>query len=303
MRRNLNKTYIEGYLYEHNLELKEAGPTAKNPGAQFIQGDISIATDEQNLNVVKVHYSYVTALTSKGKANPAWSILMNIIEGKIGSIMEHGKENAGKLTIDSSIGLAEWPDREDGRIVTVKRNEGGFIHQVAALNEDEKARATFDTDILIVGTTHQEPDAENNIPEKVIVKGYVFDYKNALLPVEFSVTSPNAMVYFENIGATSKTPMYTRVRGIQISQTIVREISEESAFGDAAIRKVRSSNRDFIITWSKKEPYEWDSDETMLVSEFSEALQNREIHLAEIKKRNDERTSGTPAVSNGGYDF
>lgn len=47
-----NATYIEGYIYEHKLEEKVTGETSKNPGTPFITGTISIATDEDLLNVV-----------------------------------------------------------------------------------------------------------------------------------------------------------------------------------------------------------------------------------------------------------
>ena len=56
-----NETHIEGYLYEHALEKKQTGPNSKNPGTDFIAGTISIATDEACLNIVPVHFTYVTA--------------------------------------------------------------------------------------------------------------------------------------------------------------------------------------------------------------------------------------------------
>ena len=47
-----NETHIEGYLYEHTLEIKESGPNSKNPGTKFITGTVSVATDEACLNIV-----------------------------------------------------------------------------------------------------------------------------------------------------------------------------------------------------------------------------------------------------------
>ena len=96
----INATHIEGYVYEHKLEKKVSGENSKNPGTEFINGILRIATDDEMLNVVDVHFSYVTETTKNGKANSTYGVLLNIIEGKIGSVMEHGKENAGKLRID-----------------------------------------------------------------------------------------------------------------------------------------------------------------------------------------------------------
>ena len=35
MRKVVNRTHVEGYLYQHTLELKESGPNSKNPGTKF----------------------------------------------------------------------------------------------------------------------------------------------------------------------------------------------------------------------------------------------------------------------------
>jgi len=42
------------------------GPNSAHPGTTFISGEIEIATDEAMTNIVPVHFTYVTATTSKG---------------------------------------------------------------------------------------------------------------------------------------------------------------------------------------------------------------------------------------------
>lgn len=315
-----NETHIEGLLYEHQLENKVSGENSKNPGTEFISGTISIATDDELLNVVQIHFTYVVAVTKGGKPNATYNVLQSIIDGKIGTVMEHSKENAGKLRVDSALGLNEWFDNktQGNPLVSVKRNEGGFVHQIQVLNEDLNTRATFNTDILITGTHRVEADEERNLPEKVIVKGYVFDFRNALLPIEFSVwapvSDPRALDYFENIGASVKEPKFTRVQGQQVSKTVTRMITEESAFGDPIVKPVTNTQRDWVITWGLPGGYEWDSEETILASEFTEMMANREVYLADMKKRSDEyqATKGnaltgakgpSPAISNSEYKF
>lgn len=290
MKKNfVNNTHIEGYVYEHKLEKKVSGENSKNPGTEFITGTVSIATDDNMLNVVQVHFTYVTEVTSKGKPNATYGVLMNIIEGKIGSAMEHGKENAGKIRIDSALGLNEWYDtRTAGNpLISVKRNEGGFAHVTQELNS-ENQRATFEVDMVITGATRIDADDERNQPEKVTVKGCIFDFRKSLLPVEFTVLNPKAMDYFENLGASSKTPVFTKVSGQQVSKTIVKTIEEESAFGEASVKEVRNTQRDFVITWAQAAPYEWDSEDTLLASELGEMIAAREVYLADVKKRQDE---------------
>ena len=286
----INATHCEGYVYEHKLENKTAGPNSAHPGVEFINGTLSIATDEDCLNVVQVHFTYVTKTTKAGKPNATYAVLQSIIDGKTGSVMEHGKENAGKVRIDSAIGLNEWYDnRTQGTpLVSVKRNEGGFVHLTSDLIDRVEDRATFDVDMLITKATRIDANEERGLPEKVILKGYVFDFRNSLLPVEFAVTSPAGMDYFESLELSEKNPLFTEVRGVQVSQTVVKQVEEEGAFGDTYVKETKSSYREFLVKWVSKVPYEWDTEETILASELAESIAQREVALAEMKKRNDE---------------
>ena len=290
MKAMINKSHVEGILYEHDLELKTSGPNSKNPGTQFITGTVSIATDDAGLNIVPVHFTYVTATTAKGGTNATFTTLKNIIDGVIGTQMKDGKDKAGKIRIDSAIGLNEFYTDRNGteELVSAKRNEGGFVHTCDALNEDEKTRNTFECDMLITNCRRVEANPDKNIPEKVIVKGAIFDFRKSLLPVEFTALNVNAMNYFEDLGATQANPVFTKVWGRQVSETVVKKTIEESAFGDAAVKETKSSRRDFVITGAAKEPYVWDDESTMTAAELTEAIANREVYLAGVKQRADE---------------
>lgn len=286
----VNKTHVEGYVYQHSLEKKVSGPNSAKPGTEFISGNLDVATDDAGINIVTVHFTYVTATTKNGKENSTFKALADIIDGKVGSVMGNGVEAAGKVSIDSAIGLNEFYTDRNGQVelVSAKRNEGGFVHIVQAINEDEKTRNTFETDIVITGVIHKEADEEKNLPEKAIVRGAIFDYSGALLPVELSVVNTHAIDYFESLDASSKNPVFTKVKGRQISETIVKKIVEEGAFGEPAIREVKNSRKDYVITWAAKEPYAWDDESTMTAQQLIDAMAAREVHLAEVKKRQDE---------------
>ena len=318
MKKNMNNSvHIEGRVYEHSLEKKVSGEKSKNPGTEFISGTLSVATDEECLNIVQTHFTYVTATTKSNKPNATFNTLQAIIDGKIASVMEHGKEQAGKVRIDTAIDLNDWYDsRNNNQLVSVKRNEGGFVHQTNELNADEKQRSTFEVDMVITGVKRVEADPEKETPEKVIVKGYIFNFRKAVLPVEFSVFEPHApaaaLDYFENLGATGKSPVFTRLQGRQISQVVIKRKEEESAFGGTSVKESRTSQRDFVITWASVEPYEWDEEETILASELAEAIAQREVYLADVKKRQEEFQANknnalakttTAAPAKGGYDF
>lgn len=298
-----NETHIEGILYEHALEAKVTGPNSKAPGTNFISGTISIATDDAMTNIVPVHFTYVTEKTSKGGVNATYSLLQNIIDGVVGTYMQDGADKAAKLRIDSAIGLNEFYTDRNGKeeLVSVKTNEGGFVHTTNVLTEDETQRNTFKCDMVITQVTHIDADDERKTPEKAVVKGVVFNFRNEILPVEFTATNAGAMAYFEDLGATASNPVFTKVWGRQVSEVIKREIREESAFGEDSVREVQSTRKDFVITGAAKEPYEWDSEDTILASELTTAIANRETYLATMKQRRDEykasKGQATPAAA------
>lgn len=310
MKKMKNTSHLEGYVYEHKLERKISGPNSKTPNTPFINGTLSIATDEDCTNVVTVHFSYVTEVTKSGAANATYKLLESIIDGKIGNVMANGKDGAGMVRIDSALDLNEWYDKENN-LISVKRNEGGFLHQINELNIDENQRATFDVDMVITNVKRVEADEEKGTPEKMTIRGVIFNFRNAILPMEFSVLHPGAMDYFESLEATPKNPIFTRVKGMQVSRTVIKKVEETSAWGEVSVKTVKNSSKDFVINWAQQEPYEWDDDSTILAEELNEAMANRNIYLAEVKQRQDEwqasrnnaikATFGTPTT--GTYNF
>ena len=311
MKKMTNTTHIEGLLYEHKLELRESGPNSKNPGTKFIMGTVDIATDDACTNIVPVHFTYVTATTAKGATNATFTTLMNIIDGKYGSVMANGKDTAVKLRIDSALGLNEFYTERNGQeeLVSAKRNEGGFVHVADSLAEDETIRNTFKCDMLITGVKEVEADEEKKLPAKAIVRGAIFDFRGSLMPVEFSAVNPNAIKYFLGLGASNANPTFTCVWGRQVSETIVREIRTESAFGEDEVREVKNTRKDFVITGASKEPYAWDDESTLTANEVATAIAARETYLATIKQRQDEykasknAATAAAAPSKTGFNF
>lgn len=292
MQKVINETHIEGLLYEHTLELKVTGEKSKNPGTQYITGTINIATDDACLNIVPVHFTYVTPTTSNGKENATFTTLKNIIDKVYHTYVNDGADRATKLRVDSAIGLNEFYSERNGtsELVSAKRNEGGFVHMTETLDPDENKRNTFKADMIITSCIEVEGDPAKIVenPDKVIVKGAIFNFRNELLPVEFTATSKGAMDYYMGLNASQGEPVFTRVWGRQISQTVVKTTTEESAFGEASVKESRSTRKDFVITGGARETYEWDTEDTMTAEELTKMVAARETYLATMKQRQDE---------------
>ncbi len=304
----INSVHVEGLLYSHDLTEKVTGETSKNPGTSYITGSINVATDDACTNIVAVHFTYVVPTYSRSKsANPNYQILSDIVSGKVKNVLTDGKEKAQKLRIDSAIALNEFYSDRNGEeeLVSAKRNEGGFIHLVSEIDADENKRNTFMTDMVITGVNILEADEERGLPEKAKVKGCIFDFRKSLLPVEFSATTKGAIDYFVGLNASNQNPIFTKVWGREIATTVVNERTEESAFGEAAVRTTTSSRRDFVITGAMKDPYEWDDESTLTAIELKNMMAERQTYLATLKQRSDEYKASQKATApkSGGFDF
>lgn len=306
----INETHIEGVLYEHSLEKKTTGPNSKHPGTDYIAGSINIATDPEMTNTVQVFFTYVTATTSKGNANATYTTLENIIEGKYKAFVDcRDGETPAKFRIDSKIGLREW--YKDNDLISTKRNDSGFIHLVNQLNDKVDKRATFKTDMVITSAKRHEADEEKDTPERMVIKGAIFDsFRKTLLPVEYTVLNPAAMDYFEGLEPSSRNPIFTNVWGKQVSKVVTRKTVTDSAFGDPDIKETTSTRKDFVITGAMREPYAWDDESTLLATELQTMMQERDTYLATLKqqaidyqKRANEKPATAPAIKKDDYDF
>ena len=169
--------------------------------------------------------------------------------------------------------------------------------------------------MVITGTVMLDGDEEKGTQDKLLVKGCIFNFANRLMPVEFSVLNPNGIKYFENLDATPNTPVFTKVWGRQVNETIITKVVEESAFGDSQVRETKRERKDWVITGTSTVQYEFDTEGVLTAQELKEAMSAREIHLAEMLQKTKEYkamkdnksnafTAGaTQAPAAGGFNF
>ena len=223
-------------VYQHSLTVKTVqNQTSANYGKEFISGDLEVAVDEAGLNVIPVHFTYVTPTTSNGAENRTFTVLKKIIDGGK-TWITNDKDEALKVRVDTAIALNDFYT-QDGTLVSVKKNEGGFVSVINGELSLENERNTFTVDMLITGVNRTEKDEEKNINEDfVTVRGAIFNFRNELLPVDFLVKNSDGMKYFEDLGVTGAEPIYTKVWGRINCGTILNEVKEDSAFGESAVR-------------------------------------------------------------------
>jgi hypothetical protein len=295
-RKNENTEHIEGRLYSHSLEVKTVkNQQSANFGKDYIGGEIDIATDEAGLNVITVRFSYVTPQTAQGKDNSTYKALKKIIDGAP-TWLDKGKDEATKISVNTSLGLNEWYDREN-KLVSNKVHEGGFVTILEnEVLKPEELRNTFKVDMLIHTVQEVEPANETET-SFARVKGGIFNFKNEYLPVEFKVVNPAGIDHFLGLDASKANPVYIKLWGRIVCETIVTETVIQSAFGDPAVTRTTKKTKEWVITGVATEPFEFGEEGVLTEKELAEILSNREIHVANIKKQQDEYKASKTATS------
>lgn len=296
-----NRENIEGRVYQHNLNMKSVqDPNSANFGKTFISGELEVAVDEEGLNVIPVHFTYVTETTNSGKKNGTFTVLKRIIEEEQ-TWVTVGKDDALKVKINTAIGLNEFYSQDD-QLVSVKRNEGGFVSTVNQLASNENERNTFSADMFITSTQMIEADPEKNIDEDyMLIKGAIFNFRKELLPIEFVLRNKKGIELFEKKEITNANPLYTNVWGNIECRTIKTMVTKENAFGEPAVTTYERKTKEWVIEGAAPEEkeYEYGNEEVLTAEEITAAMQDREKKLAALKARQEEYRAqkGTAATA------
>lgn len=287
MRQTINNSHVEGYVFSHTLQAR-----VSRKGVPFIMGDLNVATDDSATNVVSVHFSYVTETYKSGNPNQTYAFLMEVIDGKVPTYETSGT-GATKVRIDGDVEVNDFVTR-DGEMASPKRLGGRFVHtMVNAIGEHP---ATFDADMLIAGTSEKEFEGEDPY---LTLRGYFFDFRGGLLPVELNVKSKNGIAYFEGQDISNSNPLFTHIKGEVVSSTIETRHEEESAFGDPIINVTTRNVRSWDVIWASAEPYEFGEDGVLTKEELKTKLAEREEYLAKVRQDHEEYQ----ARRNGGQNF
>lgn len=312
MRKMVNRVVLQGKVYDHSLKLRTVQREGENFGKEFINGTVSIATDDKNLNIVQVHYTYVTPFFSKsGKENRNFSILKRIMDK--GESVVGAKDGVEPLLvkIESSIDCNDFYPNGGDELVSAQRVSDGFISIVKALPDKVNERNKFESDTLLIGATKHEVDPEKNVTEAYMeLRAAVFGYGGVLKPVHLVVKNPAAFSYFENLEPTTAKPALVNLWGRIENATVKTEKTVESAFGEDKVETATHNVREWIVTGASKEPLPFGDEGVLTKDELVKLQADRETHLAEVKARAKEyaeqKKSSAPApakIADGEFDF
>ena len=286
MRKNINTCNIEGLLYEQNLEIKTVqNQQSANFGKEFIRGTVSVATDDALVNVITVNYTYVTPTTKNGGVNNTFNNLKRIMEtGK--TVVKDGAAAAMKVKLNPSIALNDFYPQGNDELVSQQRSDGGFVSILSTLNTNEDDRKKFTADIVINYVARVEANPEKGIEKDYLkIKGVIFDFKNAVLPVEFTARRDDAMAYFESLDISNSNKFYTQISGVINNTTVIVTKTIESAFGGPKVETSERHAKEWEITWASPTPYVYGEENTVTDADLEKAFQDRNVYLEEVKTR------------------
>jgi hypothetical protein len=271
-----NSVDVRGWVFNHTLAKK-----VSKKGVGYIGGSINVATDVDAVNVVPVNFMYVVPTFKNGKPNTTYSFLEQIINEN--NTYEMNGASATKIRIDGDVECNDFVTRE-GDMASPKRVRGSFAHPETG-DIATVGCAKFKTDMLIEG--YQEVEVENG-DNYGRIRGYVFNFKNDFLPVEYTIRTAGGMSYFEKADISISEPMLTKVWGNIVCTTIENRTETENAFGAPTVNITTRTLRAWDIEGASVDPMEFGDESTMTTEDVTKGKADREQHLAEVRANHDE---------------
>lgn len=311
MRKTKNEEIIAGYVYQHDLTIKEVkNEKSANFGKPFISGTLDVAVNEDGTNVIKTHYTYVAPTTKNGSENRTYKALEKIINTNQ-TWVSVGKDEALKIKLNPYLDVNDFYTSNgngEDELISVKRNEGRFAEIITEIPKDTNS---FKFDMLITGMKDVEANEERHIEEHSILHGAIFNYRGEILPVELAIYTEAGRDYFASQDISSKNPCFTQVWGKIDWTTHMEQIETESAFGEALVREVPRGHKQWIVTGALAVPYDFGDEAAITEDEVVEKMQQRNVKLAEakaqreeyLKNRNSHAAPAATPIQNTGFNF
>lgn len=286
MRKTVNNVNIKGYVFSHRLTERVTGPNSKTPGQEFINGSIEVAIDENAMSTVRVNFSYVTPKFRNGNDNDTYKLLKRIITSD--DVYEKVGNRAIKIRVDAQFEPNVFKNR-NGEIVCNTQIGGSFIHELNPGESFGMNPAKFNVDMVIGSAAEREFPNGGSVFE---LRGYVFNWRQDVVPITFTVCGEDGRKYFED----QDYPMFTNLWGDIESETVVSQREQTaSAFGAPQVQTTERQVMRWNVKGAAPEPYEYDDASGITKDEMKEKILAHETYVAQQTARINNRPA-TPAV-------
>jgi hypothetical protein len=280
-----NKVFIEGTVNEKRMEIKDID------GKDAITGEIDIKTGDNSIHTVRV-FSY--KFKTDGSPNGVFKGLETVMN-EYKTIAVDGADAADKVKISGAqLGVNEYWG-QDGILRSITQLSTNFINRLKT-TDTFNPRAEFEIEVYIEAMI-DETDKEGIETGRLKVKGLTGIYGGKIIPLEFIVADDSAIDYIRgnyNQGDTVK------LFGEVINNVIRVEKTPEVAFGKATTRIFDIVTRELLITGGLP-AYDDDNPKKYSVDAIRKARVERDNHLDELKKKNENNAPSSPSPNAGGF--
>lgn len=279
-----NNVSVRGYVFSHTLQARETADY------KYISGLLNVATDDEALNVVPVNF-FVREKTKSGGTNATYANLKQIIDTN--NTFENAGTDALRVRIDGAIDVNDFYNRE-GELVTGKRVRGSFCHFLNA-TESMTPATQFEADVLLQAAVERE---SNDGSPYLSLQGFAFNYRGDVLPVSFSISSPEGMAFFENEDISAANPYFGKVWGDIRSNVVVTKQEADDAQAAFGAPMVHETSRTFR-TWEVvgANVNSGMDESTITQEELEKGIKEREVRLADLKVKTAERNGSTSGAA------
>jgi len=280
-----NKTITEGILVEKKLEIRDynrkdkAGNTFVDKG---ITGTIEVRTGDNETHTIKL-FSHKTK--ADGGENGIYKGYVTIMEEAVSQAdVAQGKgEIATNVSVQGGLELNEYYDKTK----VYRQNpeiKGLFVNR---LDGEPSNKATFDVEIIVKSAT-EETDKEDNLTGRAILHAIIPLY-NKVVPMTFVVDTAGAQYVLDNFESGKSANIWGKMTNFRK----VTQIEKEGGFGESAYDEKVETLRELLVTGGKV--YDEDSNQNFDKKLLKEALQAREVYLAELKTKAEQKADDTKA--------
>lgn len=279
-----NNVFIRGYVFSHTLQARETADY------KYISGLLNVTTDDEALNVVPVNF-FVREKTKSGGTNATYANLKQIIDTN--NTFENAGTDALRVRIDGTIDVNDFYNRE-GELVTGKRVRGSFCHFLNAA-ESMTPAAQFEADVLLQAAVERE---SNDGSAYLSLQGFAFNYRGDVLPVTFSISSPEGMAFFENEDISAANPYFGKVCGdIRSNVVVTKQETDDTqvAFGAPMVHETSRTFRTWEVVAANVNSGMDES--TITQEELEKGIKERETRLADLKAKTAERNGSASGAA------
>lgn len=266
-----NDVCIEGILSQVNIH----EDTSKRTGKHYVGGEVIVRVPLEDRELEVPVRVFANDKTNDGRDNPAFANIKKILDMKSIAACDGNVEQADIIRFDRANIKENAFYGRGGNFVSYPTVAGSFS---SVVRKDEfKPTASFDN-VIVVGGIKEEEDANGDLTGRLIVTGILPQFGGRVDKIDYIVESEAAIKHISNNWKKGDT---VRVCGlVNFTYKMIVE-TQEMGFGEPEIKTSTRQVKELIIRSGSGQGF--DADAAYDVDEVSEALQQRQAYLSELK--------------------